>query len=32
MLLLRDDWILRDAGDTGPAMLDLPFGGTPPTW
>jgi hypothetical protein len=32
MLLLRDDWILKDAAEVGPEMLDLTFGGRPPTW
>ncbi len=32
MLLLRDEWILRDAAGAGPEMLDLTFGGNPPLW
>lgn len=32
MLLLRDDWILRDVSSLGPVVVELPFGGTPPTW
>jgi hypothetical protein len=32
MLLLRDEWILREAADVGPEMLDLTFGGNPPNW
>jgi hypothetical protein len=32
MLLLRDDWILRDTSGVGPELLDLTFGGNPPTW
>jgi len=32
MLLLRDDWILRDASQVGPEMLDLAFGGNAPPW
>ncbi len=32
MLLLRDDWILRDASGIGPEMLELTFGGHPPIW
>jgi hypothetical protein len=32
MLLLRDDWILREASGIGPEMLDLTFGGNPPAW
>ncbi|CUR60927.1 conserved hypothetical protein [metagenome] len=32
MLLLRDEWILRDASGIGPEMLELTFGGNPPAW
>ncbi|WP_370250444.1 DUF6758 family protein [Nocardioides sp.] len=32
MLLLRDDWILRDASGDGPHLVELPFGGPAPTW
>lgn len=32
ILLLRDDWILRDAAQSGPHLVELPFGGPPPTW
>ncbi|MDE0778711.1 DUF6758 family protein [Nocardioides sp.] len=32
VLLLRDDWILRDAAQSGPHLVDLPFGGPAPTW
>jgi hypothetical protein len=32
MLLLRDDWILRDVSGLGPQLLDMSFGGTPPSW
>ena len=32
MLLLRDDWILRDVSDVGPPLVELPFGGPPPPW
>ena len=32
VLLLRDDWILRDASDAGAALLEMTFGGTPPLW
>ncbi|MGD9960441.1 DUF6758 family protein [Nocardioides sp.] len=32
MLLLRDEWILRDASSIGPEMLELTFGGSPPAW
>lgn len=31
-LLLRDDWILLDLADLGPGLIDLPFGGSPPSW
>jgi hypothetical protein len=32
VLLLRDDWILRDVSAVGPALLELPFGGPGPSW
>jgi hypothetical protein len=32
LLLLRDDWILRDVSEVGPLLVEMPFGGTPPTW
>ena len=32
LLLLRDDWILRDVTSVGPAIVEMPFGGPPPTW
>ncbi|WP_309647726.1 DUF6758 family protein [Nocardioides sp.] len=32
MLLLRDDWILRDLSEVGPQLLELPFGGPAPLW
>lgn len=32
ILLLRDDWILRDAAQTGPHLVELPFGGPAPSW
>ena len=32
LLLLRDDWILRDVSLDGPALLALPFGGHRPGW
>ena len=32
MLLLRDDWILRDVSTVGPPLVEMPFGGTPPPW
>ena len=27
MLLLRDDWILRDVSSVGPPLVEMPFGG-----
>ncbi len=32
ILLLRDDWILRDVSATGPQLVALPFGGAAPSW
>lgn len=32
ILLLRDDWILRDVSVTGPQLVTLPFGGPAPRW
>ncbi|MDO9458302.1 DUF6758 family protein [Nocardioides sp.] len=32
MLLLRDDWILRDTSQSGPHLVELPFGGPAPSW
>lgn len=32
MLLLRDDWILRDLSQVGPPLLELPFGGPALPW
>jgi len=32
MLLLRDDWILRDVSRAGPELLELPFGGPATHW
>lgn len=32
ILLLRDDWILRDVSATGPGLVALPFGGASPSW
>jgi hypothetical protein len=32
MLLLRDDWILRDVSSVGPSMVEMPFGGPRPVW
>jgi hypothetical protein len=31
-LLLNDEWILMDIADLGPELIDLPFGGHPPSW
>jgi hypothetical protein len=31
-LLLKDEWILLNLADLGPGLIDLPFGGSPPTW
>ncbi len=32
LLLLQDDWILRDVSTFGPALVEIPFGGPPPVW
>ncbi len=32
MLLLRDDWILRDISCAGPQLVEMPFGGPAPLW
>ena len=32
VLLLRDEWILRDVAGLGPAMVETRFGGPPPPW
>ncbi|MDP3892041.1 DUF6758 family protein [Nocardioides sp.] len=32
ILLLRDDWILRDVAGVGPLLVEMPFGGPAPTW
>ena len=32
MLLLRDDWILKDAAEFGPSALDLPFSAARQRW
>jgi hypothetical protein len=32
ILLLRDDWILRDVSALGPPLLETPFGGPAPLW
>ncbi len=32
MLLLRDEWILRDVSGVGPPLVELEFGGPQPAW
>jgi hypothetical protein len=32
LLLLRDDWILRDLSELGPPLVELSFGGPGPAW
>lgn len=32
MLLMRDEWILRDAAGMGAPLVEMPFGGPPPVW
>ena len=32
LLLLRDDWILRDLAWAGPQLVEVPFGGHRPGW
>jgi hypothetical protein len=32
VLLMRDDWILRDVSGGGPLMVEMPFGGHGPLW
>ncbi|WP_336622424.1 DUF6758 family protein [Nocardioides oceani] len=32
MLLLRDDWILRDVSSLGPGLVETAFGGPRPSW
>lgn len=32
VLLLRDDWILRDVSEIGPPLVEMPFGGPAPVW
>jgi hypothetical protein len=32
MLLLRDDWILRDVSSIGPPLVEMSFGGPRPVW
>ena len=31
ILLLRDDWILRDVSTVGPQLVEMPFGGPAPS-
>jgi hypothetical protein len=32
MLLLHDEWILRDVSGIGPPLVELSFGGPQPAW
>ena len=32
LLLLQDEWILRDVSALGPQLLETPFGGPRPGW
>ena len=32
MLLLHEDWLLQDVSALGAPLLEMPFGGPPPTW
>jgi len=32
ILMLRDEWILRDVSDLGPSLVELPFGGGSGSW
>jgi hypothetical protein len=32
MLLLRDDWILRDVSGIGAPLVEMAFGGPRPVW
>jgi Family of unknown function (DUF6758) len=32
LLLLRDEWILRDVSGVGPQLVEVPFGGQRPVW
>jgi hypothetical protein len=32
MLLLRDEWILRDVSGVGPLLVEMSFGGPAPAW
>jgi hypothetical protein len=31
-LLLKDEWILCNLAELGPELMDLPYGGSPPSW
>jgi uncharacterized protein DUF6758 len=32
VLMLEEEWVLQDLATLGPALIDLPFGGSPPAW
>lgn len=32
LLMLRDDWFLRDVSHVGPELVEVPFGGPRPAW
>lgn len=32
LLLLNEEWVLRDVSRLGPALLEVPFGGPAPAW
>jgi hypothetical protein len=32
LLMLRDDWILRDVSGIGPSLVEMPFAGHRPAW
>lgn len=32
VLLLADEWVLRDAAELGPVLVEVPFGGPRPPW
>jgi hypothetical protein len=32
VLLLREEWILRDVSGIGPLLVEVPFGGPSPAW
>ena len=31
-LLLKDEWVLQDLSELGPELIEIPFGGSPPSW